>query len=68
MADHTEGTLLSRLGRTLFRASGFLEPHQWAGGTGEEVAPEASAALLLSLDAVLEPCAPVFQYSTTDNS
>lgn len=53
------GHLLSRLGRILLRASGLLKLLQQAGGTGEDVVPEASTASLLSLDAVLEPCAPV---------
>lgn len=45
MAD----TLLSKLGRTLFRAFGFLELQQQARGMGQEVAPEANAASFLSL-------------------
>jgi len=68
MADYLKETPLSRFRRMLFRASGYSELHQWAGGKGEEVAPEASAALLFSLDAVLESCAPIFQDSATDNS
>ena len=37
------------------------------GRRGEEAAVEASSAFLLHPDAVLEPCAMVFQYSTSDS-
>lgn len=37
------------------------------GRRREEAAVEASTAFLLHPDAVLEPCAMVFQYSTSDN-
>lgn len=37
------------------------------GRRGEEAAVEAITAFLLHPDAVLEPCAMVFQYSTSDN-
>lgn len=59
MADHIEGTLLTQPGKTSFRAFGFLALHQWAGGTEKEAAPEASAALFLSLDGNLVPNTPV---------